>query len=158
MKSSRPTVQKNKQEVGHLSKNPTIATLQKACDYCALALRSLPETPVSAAGINVRYRYQELPDGVLDLLQARIDGVLSDAGYIFAGSSTKRSLVVEPGVVNLEITHQGVGGTLEFNFHKDSTAPDHLVAWLARVQEFGAFAERVLALMGAADVRAEIHA
>lgn len=133
-------------------------SLLRACTVCTRALRSLPETPVSAVGINIRYRFTDFPEAVLDLLSVPLDAALSDAGFQVAGATIKRTLALAPGVVNVQIAHAEGAGTLEFNFHRDSRIPNELVDWLARAEEFVHLSDRLAAVVGAADVRREIHA
>ncbi len=133
-------------------------SLARACTVCSRALRSLPETPVTAAGINIRYRFTELPDTTFDLIRAPLDGALSDAGFQVGTATTTRGVSVPPGVVNVKVTHAEGEGTLEFNFHRDSKTPNELIEWLERSAEFVQLSDRLATVVGVADVRREIHA
>jgi hypothetical protein len=137
---------------------PTPESLERACRLCQRALQGLPETPVSAVGVNVRYRFAELPDAVLDLVGAPVDGALADADFHVQGATTSRTVVVPPGAVNIKITHSQGAGSLEFNFHRESAVAPELSEWLGRVQEFITLSDRLAAVLGVADVRREIHA
>ena len=133
--------------------------LQRACILCQRALVSLPETPVTAAGVNIRYRLTEIPDAVLDLVRAPLDEALSDAGHQVTGLMIKRAVSVQPGVVNVQVTQTSAGGgTLEFNFHRDSTQPDELRQWLGRAQEFVTLSDQLALVAGVPNVRGEVHA
>jgi hypothetical protein len=111
--------------------------LQRAAEVAQRALRSLPETPTSAAGVNIRYQFPALPDGLLELLRAPTDDVFSDADYVIEGSLTKRSLTLSPGVINVEINSGRSGdGAVTMNFHRASDAHSDLATWLSRTQEF----------------------
>jgi hypothetical protein len=118
----------------------------------------LPETPVSAVGINVRYRFAELPDTVLDLVGAPVDAALADADFQVQGGATSRTVVAAPGAVNVKLTQSLGAGSLEFNFHRESAIAAELSEWLGRVQEFITLSDRLAAVLGVADVRREIHA
>jgi hypothetical protein len=109
----------------------------------------LPETPVSAAGVNIRYQFAELPDSVFDLLRAPLDGALADAELAVQASTTKRSIALGPGLVNVSITHTQTGsGAIELNFHRDSSTAAELSAWLGRTEEFVEFYGRVAEVLG----------
>lgn len=137
---------------------PNIESLERASGLCVRALQSLPETPVSAAGVNIRYRFQEIPDQVLDLVRAPLDSALSDAGFQFSGSVTKRTLTHNAGVINVQIANNGPEGTIEFNFHRDSTVPSELREWLSGVHSFVTLSDRIATVVGVTNVRKEIHA
>jgi len=139
------------------AREPDAASLERACTLCRRALQRLPETPVSAAGVNIRYRFAELPDVVFDLMRAPIDGTLSDAGFQVAGGSTKRSVVLDPGVVNISIDQRGAEGSVELNFHRESASPTELADWLARVGEFINLSQTIAEALGVLNVRREIH-
>jgi len=133
---------------------PEIDGLFRACELCITALTELPRTPVSAAGINFRYTYEELPDDVLNATRAQIDDLLSDSGFAIRESGTSRQLTHAPGVINVLIKEQGhASGTLELNFHLGSASEGDLRAWLARTREFGEIAERLKTIIGSENVR-----
>jgi hypothetical protein len=137
----------------------SLDAIQRACVLCQRALTSLPETPVSAAGVNIRYRLTEIPDAVLDLVRAPLDEALSDAGYEVTASMLRRSVALPPGVVNIEVSQaQAGGGTLEFNFHRESTTPSELREWLGRAEEFVAISDQLALVTGVPNVRGEVHA
>ena len=113
---------------------------------------------MSAVGVNIRYRFAELPDALLDLVRAPVDDALADADYEVRSASTKRTVVLEPGMVNVEVKQAGAAGSLEFNFHRDSTMVAELTQWLGRVNEFVELSDRLAAVLGVANVRGEVHA
>ena len=131
--------------------------LERAAVVCQRALRSLPETPVSAAGVNIRYRFAEIPNALFDQFQVPLDGPLADADYVVNASSVTKTLAHPPGVINLAMRFEGSVGTLEFNFHRESNVPNDLSGWLARAQEFVGVSDRLAAIMGVENVRAEIN-
>ena len=125
-----------------------VASLLKASAVAQKALTELPETPVAAAGVNIRYFLNPLPDKIIDLLKAPIDDVYSDEGYTINSSVTKRLLDFPPGAVNVEISQSKEGeGCLLLNFHYDSNSPGSLKEWLAKTKDFFAFAEKLLAVI-----------
>lgn len=127
-------------------------SLSKACAVAKKALFNLPETPVAAAGINIRYRIDQLPDELIDLIKVSLDDDLSDRGYLIVGRTTKRTLALTPGVVNIEIA-QGpdIEGVITINFHLDSTDTATLAAWIDRVEEFFNMSSKLLALLKLGD-------
>ncbi|SEA17296.1 hypothetical protein [Nitrosospira multiformis] len=125
-----------------------LSSLSKASAVAQKALADLPETPVAAAGVNIRYALDPLPDAIMDLLKAPIDDVFSDEGFTIKGGVTKRLLDFPPGVVNVEITQGKEGeGYLLLNFHYDSTSPETLKEWLAKTEDFFAFTEKLLTVI-----------
>jgi hypothetical protein len=140
------------------TRSPTRELLVRASELCSRALAQLPETPVSAAGVNVRYRIPEYPDAVFDFLRVPLDGVLADAGFEIAASTTKKTVRLPPGVINLQITVQDGGGTVELNFHRESTSSQELQEWLARTNDFFDQSTNVIRVLGLENVRREIHA
>ena len=130
---------------------PEPESLARAAELACRALHSLPETPVSAAGVNIRFRFAELPDKLLDLVRAQVDGSLADAGFKIAGATTKRTLAHDPGVINLQVKQEDVGGTLEFNCHRDSKTHGELSEWIRRVPEFVEVSTTLLKVLGIAD-------
>lgn len=125
-----------------------LQSLKKACALATNALHSLPETPLTAAGINFRYRIEELSDDLLQLIETAIDGSFSDSGYEIKRRRTNRSLGFQSGEINIELSQeQTTEGNLLLNFHLDSQALDRLEEWLSQVEEFFAKAQELLAIM-----------
>ncbi|QDU65096.1 hypothetical protein Pla86_01590 [Planctomycetes bacterium Pla86] len=99
--------------------------------FAVNAIESLPETPLTAAGYNVRFGSEGDSTDLLELTSIALDKSVSDAGFSIKGRATKRTLEIEPGVVNLEITsHQDGNVLVGLNFHLQSQDPDSLKAWL----------------------------
>lgn len=134
-----------------ITERPDKESLRKATRLAAVALSDLNQTPVVAAGVNIKYRFPELSDRLIDIIEAPIDGIFSDAGLVIKGRSLKRTFAVEKaeaGVLNLEITQdQAQAGSLTMNFHLPSTKPDELQAWLAKIEDFFKISEDLLSCM-----------
>jgi hypothetical protein len=130
---------------------PTQAFLENASKVAQAALDALPHTPVFAAGVNIRYRYDDVPSDVLDLVRAPIDDALSDADFAILGSVSKRTLSLGKGALNVELATSGGGteGSLLLNFHRDSTEAAELADWLARIGEFVDVARKMSAVLKA---------
>jgi hypothetical protein len=136
---------------------PSAASLQEACTLAAFALEQLPETPVTAAGVNIRYDFTELPDMVQDLISAPLDDVLSDRGHRIETKGALRTLDFSPGVVNLQVTDTMPGGKVEFNFHRESSSSADLREWLAKAAEFAQVAEQIASIIGVSHVGREVN-
>ncbi|NOY53099.1 MAG: hypothetical protein GXP58_05690 [Deltaproteobacteria bacterium] len=113
--------------------DPTPDGLDKAASICIQGIQSLPETPMNAAGINLRFKIDSLPEELLELLTMSLDEKLSDANYSIVGKVMKRSITWNEGILNIEI-HQSedISGFLLFNFHRSSTKVEELTTWLSR--------------------------
>ena len=119
-------------ELGRLVVNadaPKYELLDRAREAAAKAIESLPETPLTAAGYNVRVRVTDPSDALLAATVCPLDGLLSDAAFSIDARGLRRSLKMGDGVLNLGI-QQGKDVTVEFNFHRQSTRRDELLAWL----------------------------
>lgn len=122
-----------------------LASLEKASQIGRKALNVLPETPVAAAGINIRYFLNDFSDKLLDLLKTPIDDVYSDENFTISNSITQRSLELNPGVINIEINQGRDGsGVVLMNFHCASSLPNELDQWLSRTGEFLGVAQKLL--------------
>jgi hypothetical protein len=125
-----------------------LASLQRASDIARRALQSLPQTPVSAAGVNIRYKFPALPDALIELVTAPIDDTFSDAGYVIEGGATKRVLTLNPGVLNVDVSQGKTGeGSVVLNFHRESAVQPELEGWLSKTEDFFGVSKRVLSLI-----------
>ena len=108
---------------------------------------------MTAAGVNIRYRFEDVPDDVLTQVRAPLDQTLALTGRQIANSSTKRTVEFHEGVVNLTVDHSPAGtGTLEFNFHRDSVDPQELSRWIGRTPDFVKDANALAEVIGVRDV------
>lgn len=121
-------------EMGRLVVNADAARyelLDRARDAAARAIDGLPETPLTAAGYNVRVRIADPPNDLLAAMTCSIDGLLSDAAFAIDSRGLRRSLSMGDGILNLGIRHDN-DVTVEFNFHRQSPRRDELTAWLRK--------------------------
>lgn len=110
---------------------PSLEELQRARQIAVRAMENLPETPVTAAGYNIRLRFNEPPSQLLEVTSSKMDGILSDANLTINGVSVRRSIIHGEGLINLEIRQEDDADlTIEFNFHRQSMDMEELVAWL----------------------------
>jgi hypothetical protein len=106
-------------------------SLAKAMSMAAAALEGLPETPVSAAGFNLRYRADPLPDSLIPLFGDQLDKLLSDAGHDIVERSWSRGLPKWDGQLNVAVTAAAnEPADLVLNFDRKSKNVAELVAWL----------------------------
>jgi hypothetical protein len=107
----------------------------RAAELAGRAITSLPETPVSAAGVNFRFRFGALPDELIAALKSPLDDRLSHADLRIRGRSLKRILGWKQGALNVDLQeHEDAAGILLFNFHLASSVGNELVAWLGQAR------------------------
>lgn len=95
------------------------------------ALEGLPETPVSAAGFNIRFKDPDPSPEFSTRMACDIDDRISDQGLPISARGLSRSLVWNGGFINLQITlDEQEGGHAIFNFHRASHNAEDLTAWL----------------------------
>lgn len=94
------------------------------------ALESLPETPVVAAGFNVKFRSSDHESDQINLVSSDIDSLLSDLHYRILNRTINRSLKYEDGKLNLVVAITDSGFEVSFNFHRGSKNYKDLVQWL----------------------------
>jgi len=121
--------------------------LEKAKVIADRALENLPETPVVAAGINVKYDCRESLESLQQVTgQEWWDKQLSDSNYEIVGRSLSRSLKWRSGQINFTVSKEGDGKSeILLNFHCGSTIASELRAWLTTpVRDIESEVERVL--------------
>ena len=103
--------------------------LDQARQVAVRAMERLPETPLTAAGYNIRVKINEPSNEFLRASACGFDALLSDAGFSIDSQRIRRSLKKNDGLLNLEIT-QGEDVTVSLNFHRQSSKKEELVDWL----------------------------
>lgn len=128
-------------ELGRLlvhADDPKYALLDRARQIAVRAMSDLPETPLTAAGFNIRFRIGEPSNEFLAATNAGVDNLLSDTGFKIESRSLGRSVKCEDGVLNLSI-QQGQDSRIELNFDRQSSKREELIEWLqfplAKVEE-----------------------
>ena len=121
-------------ELGRLllmTETAALESLQRAKRAGVSAIKSLPETPLTAAGFNLRFRFDSPPDELLRGMNTPIDNRISDGGFSIRARSLRRSLALDPGLLNVEVRQpDGDDTVVELNFHRQSTAAEELCSWL----------------------------
>jgi hypothetical protein len=120
------------------------ARLKRAMEVACEAMKSLPETPFSACGVNFRYEILDPESETLESLRSGLDNPVSDLEFEIAGRNCILTLKDEPGTMRFEVGLNDKKLTALFNFHRESKKKEDLIAWLSRpVQEFEASVDRL---------------
>ena len=101
--------------------HPRLDCLRKAMEIGVRALRELPETPVSAAGINLAFSLED--EGIVESLNLcvandYVDSAISELdGLPIRKSSISRTVEWGDGVINVAFSrsHRGELGALQFS-------------------------------------------
>lgn len=110
---------------------PTLTNLSRARQIAIRAMEKLPETPLTAAGFNIRLKLDDPPEQLLNATTAGTNTLLSDAGFTIKTRTTRRSIEHGHGLLNLEIRQDdGADTKMEFNFHRQSSVMAELREWL----------------------------
>lgn len=113
--------------------SPAPSELQRCVVIARRVLEGLPETPVSAAGLNFRFAFDSAPDSVIEIGTSSLDDKLSDALLTTQAKKLTRTLSWENGQLNLEIEErEDASARILFNFHHGSSVAAELAAWFDR--------------------------
>lgn len=106
--------------------------LDRARLFAINALESLPETPITAIGINMRYTSAIAIPEFFDALDSSWDTSLSETGYTINESDIKRSLSWNNGFINLFLSYDKSNHhSILFNFEIRSNNHEDLKNWLS---------------------------
>lgn len=112
-------------------KTPGFDSIEKARTIACSALSSLPDTPVTAAGFNIRYRGPSEDTSFPEITRSQI-AIFSDCGYEISSNGLLLQLKFGQGVINVKGVIDADGMLiLELNFHKDSKQASELIEWLS---------------------------
>jgi len=121
-------------EVGRLtilSDLPEYDLLARSMKIATKAICSLPETPLTAAGFNLKFRIDDPTDDLIAALVTPLDNRISDAEFSIKSRRTKRSLEYDKGTLNLDIKLDETQKIkIHFNFHRQSAKQEDLTEWL----------------------------
>jgi hypothetical protein len=124
---------------------PSADGLRLSAEISGRAIESLPETPVTAVGVNVRYTFSEVPDMLMPALGSVLDEKLIDAEMTVISKSIKRAVTWKDGVLNIEIrTNPDNSCDVLFNFHRQSSKVKELRGWLHHADPMIASAKNFL--------------
>jgi hypothetical protein len=111
------------------AKSPNYAILDRARSVAIRAIEDLPETPVTAAGFNIRVKVESLPEALIPAITPRLDALLSDADFSIETRLLSRALKHGDGLLNMSL-EQKESLTVLLNFDQRSTKGIDLVSWL----------------------------
>lgn len=130
------------------SAEPTLDGLRRSAAAAARAIQSLPETPVTGAGLNVRYRFDSIPEEFLRALESGLDDQLSEQGHQITSKTVRRAIAWHGGSLNLEIAEQkDSSASVLFNFDRRARQGSELIQWLGRVDEMSSCANELMRSM-----------
>lgn len=112
--------------------------LAKAMEIGARALRSLPETPLFAVGINVQWTVPQTTEALqIVTKKTDFDNRLSDEDFVISGRSITRALNWKEGRINITVGEDhGDPFDILFNFELRSSDVKQQLDWLsANVQD-----------------------
>jgi hypothetical protein len=109
----------------------TFPELRRAMQVAVLALTNLPETPLIAVGINVKYRSAAPPSALLDLLRDHWDDDLADFQFRIEGRSLGRSLSWRRGTINATLSESEGVFLVDFNIERRSPQVADHKEWLS---------------------------
>ena len=113
------------------TEDPTLGNIERAKCIAARAINALPETPLTAAGFNLRLKVDDVPERLLEDTAAKLDALLSDAGFRITARVLQRSLEYGEGSLNLDVRQAADGEVrVGLNFHRQSSAIQDLCGWL----------------------------
>ena len=113
------------------TESPSYENLQIALQIASTALNDLPETPVQAAGFNICYRIENIPEVILGYIKSEMDEALSDEGYQISTRVLRRSIQWHQGHINIEVScdEQSLG-IVSLNFEMESGNTKDLITWV----------------------------
>lgn len=110
---------------------PTYASLEIARSVAARAIDNLPETPLHAAGFNLRWKSQPLAPTAFALFETPADDRLASDCHEIVRRGFNRQIRRGNGVINLSVEYDTDGEVRTMlNFHLDSRDRDQLTEWL----------------------------
>jgi len=114
----------------HIIDPPDYDRFTAAMEVGVRTLKWLPETPVSAAGFNLKFSTDDYDDTMIKLVESNADGPLTDLGNKIIQRTMNRSLEYKMGSLNLIAMINEKGFELSYNFHCGSNKTDDLIKWL----------------------------
>jgi hypothetical protein len=106
--------------------------LERAMRIGRTAVERLPETPLAAVGINVRYRTSDPGPGLQDLIAQTWDADLSDQLFRIRSRSVGRSIEWNEGQINIVVAAESGQYQIQFNIERRSELQADHIAWLNR--------------------------
>lgn len=110
------------------------------------AVLALPRTPLAAAGVNRRYRFNAIPPTVADVVCSPLDEKLTSNGRPPVVRIVKRRIAWNDGHLNLEIAVDEAEpvGTITFNYELISNDAESLGKWVGQTDDMARDAREIL--------------
>ncbi len=110
--------------------NADYSSLKQALIVGKRALEKLPETPVIAAGFNLRFRVVDTNEA-MQLFDKEIDNKFSDSDFEIVGRNLTRSLKYGEGTLNIAVAIDDKQEcTVNMNFDRNTKNSSDLIKWL----------------------------
>ena len=95
-------------------------------------MAKLPETPVSAAGFNLKYKSNRHMGALARLIDSTLDANLSDHGIDITTRALSRNTKWNQGEVRIGINQEtDLTYAILLNFHMEGDKPEKLIEWLS---------------------------
>ncbi|MEO1534346.1 MAG: hypothetical protein AAFS11_02120 [Planctomycetota bacterium] len=126
----------------------TEEALDEALKAAKAATTELPRTPMAAAGINLRYHLEELPEDLVESVSCRSETKLSDAGHTITQRRRGETVEWKGGCVNIIVDLPTRGATsVTFNFELVNGEMAQIEGWVSiKAEELKSDAEAFLKL------------
>lgn len=126
------------------------AQLERAKEIGIHALEALPETPVTATGINCNWSVEGPSPSLARVLSSSLDEILADAQRTITSRELARGVQYGEGLVNLNVgINEDQEAQVRFNWHRKSSEPATLRRWLGQpLKPVLDFARKTLADLG----------
>lgn len=106
--------------------------MAKALKLALVALTSLPETPVSAAGFNFKYKSKQLVESLARIVEHDADQFFADRQYSVLSRAIGRTIKWRQGEIRLSVIQESdFSCTILINFHMASSSASVLHDWLS---------------------------
>jgi hypothetical protein len=100
---------------------PSDGLLQRVEDTATRILHLLPETPVSAVGLNIPFIQRDPPPNLSTLFELPDADLLAQNGIVAREIAIIRQAPFEQAVINIQLNWSEGGVKLTMNFHRDVT-------------------------------------
>lgn len=110
----------------------TLNNLKKAMEIADRALSNLPETPVIAAGINLKYKSSQPVRALARLLQSSLDQSFSEQTIEVLSRTILRSVRWKQGEIRIAVSQEpGQAYSILLNVHMEGDTTGKLKEWLS---------------------------
>lgn len=124
----------------------TYPNLEQAMKIGLRALGRLPETPVMAAGFNIRFKSPDTLPGLVEIIGHTWDNRFSDEGIEIENRAIARTVAWNGGKINISVSQEpNLSSTVLLNYDLKSSETGELQRWLGRtIDEVRGETERIL--------------